>query len=412
MIKKYIFILLLGLLTLSTHSQVKILFDATKAETAGNADWVIDADQHNLGYSSGPAVVGQGDESNAQRIPAPPQSSITQSTSETYWEGAISAWGIDCVKKGYTVETLPYNGQITYGSTSNDQDLSKYKVFVVCEPNIIFSSSEKTAILHFVQNGGGLFMVSDHDNSDRNNDGWDSPHIWNDLMSNNSIATNPFGMTFDYAEFSETTTNLPNLPSDPLLHGVMGTVTKVMWSDGTSMTLSPTHNSSVVGVVYKTGSSFGNTNVMVAHATYENGRVVGFGDSSPCDDGTGDPNDQLYNGWTGDASGNHEKLIMNATIWLASSTTTGICTENPSSGKMWLFPNPSQDFCTLKIGQEQFISGACVYLYNSFGKEVIRMNNIQSNTIILDTRTLLPGIYFLRVLNDGNLFGTVKLIKK
>ena len=185
----------------------KILFNATKAETAGNADWVIDADQHDLGYSSGPAVVGQGNESNAQKIPTPGQSNVTQSTQETYWEGAISAWGIDLVKKGYTVETLPYNGQITYGSTSNTQDLSKYKVFVVCEPNIVFTTSEKTAILHFVKNGGGLFMVSDHDVSDRNGDGWDSPHIWNDLMTNNAVATDPFGFSFDYANFSQTTTN-------------------------------------------------------------------------------------------------------------------------------------------------------------------------------------------------------------
>ena len=29
---------------LSTNAQIKILFDATKAEMAGNADWVIDAD--------------------------------------------------------------------------------------------------------------------------------------------------------------------------------------------------------------------------------------------------------------------------------------------------------------------------------------------------------------------------------
>ena len=351
MMKRYALILLLGLLTLCCRAQVKILFDATKAESAGNADWVIDADLHNLGFSGGPAQVGTGSESNPQRIPTPAQSGITQSTPETFWEGAISAWGIDCVKKGYTVETLPYNGQITYENTSNDQDLSKYKVFVVCEPNILFSSSEKTAILHFVQNGGGLFMVSDHNNSDRNNDGWDSPHIWNDLMSNNSIASNPFGITFDYVDFSQTTTNIPNLPSDPLLHGPMGSVTMAMWSDGTSMTLSASNNSSVLGVVYKTGSTFGSANVMVAHATYGNGRVVGFGDSSPCDDGTGDPNDQLYNGWTGDANGYHEKLIMNATIWLASSSTSGIETENSLLGKVQVCPNPVQDFCTITIEQ-------------------------------------------------------------
>jgi hypothetical protein len=41
-------ILVLGLLiSVSWQAQVKVLFDATKAESAGNADWVIDADVHN-----------------------------------------------------------------------------------------------------------------------------------------------------------------------------------------------------------------------------------------------------------------------------------------------------------------------------------------------------------------------------
>jgi len=324
--KHLLFFVFLILFAQVGNSQVKILFDATKAETAGNADWVIDADTHNLGFPNGPAVVGQGNESNPQQLPTPAQSTVTSSTSETYWEGAISAWGIECVKQGYHVETLPYNGQITYGNAGNAQDLSNYKVFVVCEPNIVFTTSEKTAMMQFVQNGGGLFMVSDHNISDRNNDGWDSPHIWNDFMSTNTVQVNPFGITFDYADFSETTTNIPSLPADPLLHGPMGNVTAAMWSNGTSMTLTPSSNSSITGVVYKTGSAFGNSNVMIAHATYGSGKVVGFGDSSPCDDGTGDPNDQLYNGWTGDASGNHRLVIMNATIWLASSAGPAITT--------------------------------------------------------------------------------------
>ena len=163
-------------------SQVKILYDATKAETAGSADWVIDADAHDLGYSSGPAILGGGNESDPQRLPTPDQSTVTSSTVETYWEGALSAWGIDMVKKGYYVETLPYNGSITYGNTSNVQDLSNYKVFIVDEPNIRFTAVEDTAIMQFVRNGGGLFMISDHEGSDRNNDGYDSPHIWQLFM--------------------------------------------------------------------------------------------------------------------------------------------------------------------------------------------------------------------------------------
>ncbi|MEI6062249.1 MAG: BACON domain-containing carbohydrate-binding protein [Bacteroidota bacterium] len=315
------FVLLLVILApFALNAQVRILFNATKAETASNADWTIDADLHNLGFSNGPAVVGQGSESNPQQFPTPAQSTVTASTPETYWSGGISAWGIDMVKKGYTVETLPYNGSITYGNSSNPQDLSNYKVFIDCEPNILYTTAEKTAIIQFVQNGGGLFMVSDHTVSDRNNDGADSPMIWNDLMSNNGIQANPFGITFDLANFSQTTTNIPNLPADPILHGVMGDVTSAMWSNGTSMTLSTAANSSVLGIIYKTGSAFGNTNVMFSYASYGSGKVAAIGDSSPCDDGTGDSGDQLYNGWTADAGGNHERLIMNATLWLATSS--------------------------------------------------------------------------------------------
>ncbi len=187
-IAEHTIILLIILVSYSTSfSQVKILFDATKAESAGNADWVIDADAHNISWSSGPAVVGSGNESNPQRIPTPLQSTITSSTVETYWNGGLSSWGIDLVKIGYSVETLPYNVAINYNNTSNAQDLSNYKVFIVCEPNIMFTTAEKTAIMQFVKNGGGLFMVSDHDQSDRNNDGNDSPSIWNDLMQGNRM---------------------------------------------------------------------------------------------------------------------------------------------------------------------------------------------------------------------------------
>ncbi len=390
------FNLFLFLLAFSVGLQaqsIKILFDATKAETAGNADWVIDADQHNLGYSNGPAVVGQGNESNAQIVPAPVQTGINQSTPETYWKGALSAWGIDLVKKGYSVETLPYNGTISYGNSGNAQDLSNYKVFIVCEPNIVFTSAEKSAILHFVQNGGGLFMVSDHTVSDRNNDGWDSPAIWNDLMTNNTIANDPFGMTFDLANFSETTTNIPALPNDPLLNGVMGTPVEAMWSNGTSITMNPQHNASIVGVVYKNGSAFGNSNVMVAHGTYGNGRFVAFGDSSPCDDGTGDSNDQLYNGWTQDANGNHELLIMNASIWLASSPANGINLADQYP-PVSFFPNPFQGIGTLKLGPEVDLAKSSFELFDASGKIIFSMDKFSSHEITIDLTAFKTGFYY------------------
>jgi hypothetical protein len=274
----------------------KFLFDATKAETAGNADWVLDADG---GIS--------------KRFPTPAQSGITSSTRENIWSGGISAWGVALVKLGHSVETLPQGTAITYGNASNAQDLSKYDVYVINEPNIKFSATEKTAIIDFVKNGGGLFMISDHDRSDRNNDGFDSPAIWNDLMSNNSVQANPFGLKMDLNNFSNVTTNITTT-TNPIINGSQGGVTSLEFNNGASITL--TSGSAARGLIWRSSSTKGLQNVMAANSTFGSGRVVLIGDSSPADDGTGNPGNRLFPGWT-DQNGNHARFHMNASLWLA-----------------------------------------------------------------------------------------------
>ncbi len=359
------------------QAQTRILFDATKAEMANNADWIIDADKHNI----------MGNESNPSRYPTPDQSGISANTKEYYWKGALSAWAVDAVKEGYIVETLPVNGHITYGSSSNLQDLTNYDVFIVCEPNIRFKWSEKTALMKFVKNGGGLFMVSDHNHSDRNGDGWDSPAIWNDWMDDNSVENNPFGFSFDYEFFTEATTNIPNLPNDSLLHGSYGNVTSVEFYGGTSMTLHPAQNSTVKGVVYQSGySNTGNYGVMCAYAKYGAGRVVALGDSSPADDGSGDTHDNLYDGWLEDANGNHERLIMNATIWLAQKNVVGI--EAPLEKEaVSLYPNPVHTKLYVSVG----LDVEQMTLFNSLGQVVGRYAKVK----YIDVSDLPQGIYYL-----------------
>ncbi|MBN2778930.1 MAG: lamin tail domain-containing protein [Bacteroidales bacterium] len=308
-------IVLFGILILNAQ---KILFDATKAESAGSADWVIDADAYTLRYYSSGGVDVSGNEATAQQTPTLPQSGINVSTVETYWNGAISEWGVELVKLGYDVETLPWDGAITFGDAGNTQDLSNYDVFIVCEPNIPFTAAEKTAILNFVSNGGGLFMVSDHGGAipaDRNGDGWNSTDVWNDLMSGN-----PFGMTFDDTDVSvNPASNLPTLPGDPLLHGSAGDVSDMAFYGSATMTISSAANSTVLGIVFNNGeSTSGSTGVLVAYAEYGSGRVVALGDSSPADDGTSnDSDDALYDNW---ADYDNSTLILNATIWLAENT--------------------------------------------------------------------------------------------
>ncbi len=377
---RIIFVFLFSFIFYQAQSQVKVLFDATKAEMAGNADWVIDADLHNL----------YGNESNPQRIPTTAQSGINANTPESYWTGALSAWAVDAVKEGYVVETLPVNGAITYGNNNNSQDLSNYTVFVVCEPNILFTASEKTALINYVQDGGGLFIISDHDNSDRNNDGYDSVDIWNDLLTNNSVTYNPFGFIFDYEFYTEATTNIPNLPGDPLLHGSYGDVTSVEFFGGTSMTLFPIHNPSVQGVVYRPGFNHsGNKGVMCAYATYGMGKVVALGDSSPPDDGSGDNNDNLYNGWTEDANGNHERLIMNATRWLAASGPLAVNVPEEVES-VDLYPNPVTGFLHI---DSHFLVLNKLMIYNSIGQLVYTQNDAAP----IDMSPFNKGLYFLEI---------------
>lgn len=409
-------IILLGLFSVS-NAQVKILFDATKAESAGNADWVIDADKFNLSYSNAtpvavtnPNYIGS---ANAQKTPTPSMSTITSSTPETYWTGGISNWAIDCVKQGYFVETLPFNGKITFGDKTNTQDLSNYSIYVIVEPNILFTLSEKDAILNFVKNGGSLCVFADHNLSDRNNDTYDAPHILNDFMATNSIVSNPFGVTFDYVDISQTSSNVLKT-TNPIISGSNGTVAKVQWSGGTTMTIDNSKNATTKGVAFKTGASTaGTTNVLVAYSIFGSGKVVLIGDSSIVDDGTGDSTDVLYNGYTGDASGNHQILLMNTMNWLA---TPNLATETfeQQATNFSIRPNPIQNNeIQLKV-KEIKSDNFNVSIYDFTGKELISYSNLNptNNEIITLSIPELPiGTYFCTLKSNGST-STIKFIKE
>lgn len=391
----------------TAKAQIKVLFDATKSETAGNADWVVDADVHNLGYHAGVATAGSGSESNAQRIPTPAQSTVTANTTETYWEGALSSWGLDCVKRGYIVETLPYNAAITYGDTSNPQDLSNYNVYIVDEPNTRFTEAQKEAILNYVQHGGGLLMISDHKSSDRDGDGWDSPEVWGDFLNNNQIQNNPFGISFEEKDISLTSNYVHASATDSIINGPMGAVTEVEWSDGTVMMIDPIRNPSAKGVIYSINTNNEDTAAMVAYARYGQGRVAAMGDSSPADDGTGDPNDNsLYNGYTSDADGNHRRLLMNMTIWLANDYPTAINEVPARQTAVTIFPNPAVNTAFIKASNT--LDNVTVVVTDVAGRTIARygMEHLQAGVTM--PVTLKQGFYFLR-LNSDQLTDTYKL---
>jgi hypothetical protein len=292
-----VFLLMVPMLPASAGAQpLKALFDNTLNETAGNADWIIDVEQP---------------------VPVPAQSGVTPSTTESYWLGAISAWGVELVKRGFTVHTLTSTYGITFGNAGNPYDLSNYDLFIICEPQNPLSAAEKLAIRSFVQNGGGLMMVADHNASDRDNDGWDSPQVWNDL----GIDTY-FGLHFQSSSesdnsFTQVATNVAAAPGDSIIHGAAGTVTALSYHAGTSIRLLTANNPTATGHVWMNSAPQGASKIMAATSRYGNGRVGAVGDSSPADDGTGQNGNALYNGWS-EAGATDDILFLNMSLWLSA----------------------------------------------------------------------------------------------
>jgi len=305
----FIFAAILFASTLSAQ-QKSILFEAGHAQTAGNADWTLDED------SCG----------TAQRYPTPDQSGITSSTTETFWSGGFSAMGVDLVKKGFHVESLPVGSRITYGDTTNAQDLRNYNVFVIPEPNTRFAAADITAIRAFVQNGGGLFMIADHAGADRNSDGYDAAGIFNEVMGSPSV----FGITFNDSSTDKSYGWFDDHPdgnftidtTSPIIYtGAYGnpSSTRGLGLFGsTSMTLTGSAKGHVWRSIATHDTSSG---VTFATSTYGTGRVAAVGDSSTGEDATNSCSHTTYLGYN-DPSYDNGLMYANAVAWLANGTAS------------------------------------------------------------------------------------------
>ena len=348
----------------------RVLFDARHGQTAGAADWVVDADSSEQVWLNFRCTAPSRHHSG-QRFPTPPQSEIGPQTSETFWDGGISAWAVALAKDALTpgrgrswrIEQYAWDApEFTFGDPTNPQDLSGYDVLVLCEPNVLFTDAEAQAVREFVASGGGLFLCADHETSDRNCSGGtaevhDSPFILNRLMrtdvetrrdpepyfdpldpendygvfgiwfyeNDNDDADDPDNHAFDW--FTEATNrNVADDPADPILHGPFGDGTGGLGLFGSTQMAVSTDpergNPTARAHVFRNGRGRAANErgvfegVTFASAELGAGRVVAVGDSSPADDGTGEG--ALHPGWDrafGEVA-NHV-LFLNATDWLA-----------------------------------------------------------------------------------------------
>lgn len=92
--------------------------------------------------------------------------------------------------------------------------------------------------------------------------------------------------------------------------------------------------------------------------------------------------------------------------------TTGIPTLNANSGKINIYPNPSNGIFQLKIRNGELGINNAVEIYNTLGEKVYSNYQItESSNYQIDLSSQSNGVYLYRVITeDGNLIGQGKLV--
>lgn len=224
-----------------------VLFDEGHAQTAGNADWTI-----NGGFSD---------------------------FADTFKDAGCTLKSV----KSLTPDVLR-------GAS----------VIVLPEPNSAYTPTEEKAIVDFVNNGGALYAIGDHNNSDRNGDGIDSVGALNRFLPK-------LGLELEIRYFTEAPAG-GEYRKTPLTQGVRAVGT---WGGTSVRCLS----GSAEGHIFFSAKNGGGAFMATALVGTKGGRVIAMGDSSPYDDGTGDPRDKLHNGFT-NPKFQHDVLARNSVKWI------------------------------------------------------------------------------------------------
>ena len=323
-----------------------ILFDFTKNEDAANSDWIIDRDM--------------------------PYPSPSNPVKEDDWDGAISAWGVHFKKEGWKVMTLPYYYSITYG-TNMTTDLKNFDIFVIPEPQNPLTYNEKKAIYDFVRDGGSLIIIANHAYSDRNNNGYDSPMVFNEMGIKDS-----FGLYFESRKeaYSNITKNSSYIAdyNHPVVVNKGGRVNSIAFHGGTTIKYYSYLNSEAKPVIlYKSGYA------MVAVSKFGKGKIVAIGDSSPVDDGTGDTHDKLYNGW---AEEDDSILFINATYYCVEKE--GVKKNNER--KKDIYPGDGWDVYDIRgtyFGKMKSDRIDFIYRMHNSGIYILRNKNYVKKIVVL-----------------------------
>lgn len=101
----------------------------------------------------------------------------------------------------------------------------------------------------------------------------------------------------------------------------------------------------------------------------------------------------------------------NGSIW-SYSTMTGVQSTKPNAPiHVQVYPVPAISQITFQIGNvEPDNDNLSLYIYNALGKEVYRLSDIRSTSLVLNGRALGNGIYFYEINGDNLLRARGKII--
>jgi len=243
---------------LTSGEPIKILYDDTHGQKAGNADWVI--------------------------------------------TGAYSEMADLLKANDFTVISL---SQVSPSKKFTVAIMSEYKAIILAEPNNPYDTNEQEAMVEFVKNGGGAFIIGDHGGADRDHDGWDAVKALNAFCG-------AFGFKFAGDFFYEAPVSGSMNKEHPVMFGVRGVGA---WAASTFI-LSPTAEAQSVSLL----ESRRKKAPFIVASEVGKGRVVAIGDSSPFDDGTGSGGKKQLHDSYDSFIYSHPQLAYNAVTWITGRT--------------------------------------------------------------------------------------------
>ncbi|GIO23558.1 DNA-binding protein [Oceanobacillus sp. J11TS1] len=288
---------------------MKVLFDNSHGQTAGQSDWVID--------------------------------------------GAFSDFAHALAEEGYVVQEHRSTEPLTL------ENLEDFNVLVIPEAQIPFKTSEQKAIATFAENGGGVFFIADHYNADRNFNRWDSNEIMNGwrrgayedptkgMSTGEQEAMNgvestdwlkeEFGVRFRYNAIDNTIGNdiVPSAEAFDITEGVgevtihAGSTLAIMnpeiakgivyLPEGLTEAENKWSNAVDQGVYFGGGTDEG---PFVAIGKRGDGKSAFIGDSSPVEDSTPKYRNEEHGGmkrtYDGFTDADNGLLLVNIVNWLAN----------------------------------------------------------------------------------------------